>query len=199
MLLIGLWSIVGWPMGCGAVAQEGTDTPAMCAGRRDTDRQVTARMDADPSDPATASFALAIASDAEGEPTGELLFEDDRIRLRVVDLCRVWGNRPGGGSVDRPEASGGECPEEGAGDGATIVHVVGVSADGTDMLVRADIRETAAGSFFRVRWRPLSAESGASEGSGSDHGEDGEGSWERYPAEGWARLDALEVAVGPKG
>jgi hypothetical protein len=105
-------------------------------------------------------------------------------RVYVDDFCRLWQHLPGqeyGGHHD------GEDPPE----GTTTAHAVGIGVlpDGTEVLVRTDVRETEEGAFFRARYRLLGASGGHEDDGAMGHDEE----WTAVPAEGWAPLDHMDL------
>ena len=191
--------------GCSVAAEEGPTLPGMCNGRTDADMLMIARASGGLDGAQDATLVLEVRTDAERTPTGSISFEHDGIRLLVDDICRVWGHQPGqeaGTCSDASPAQGATQPE-----GAAIAHAVGITTlDGAEMVVRVDVQGTEEGRRFRVRWRPVETSHDASAvpsaqdsgGRGSGGGEDGGcgGDWQRYPADGWATLDELDVRVG---
>jgi hypothetical protein len=178
--------------GCAAGAEEGPALPGMCSGRSDPDTSIVAVASGSVPGSGSADYAVTIQTDAEGRPSGSIVFERGGVRLVASDLCRVWGHVPG-----EPT---GQCPDAGSAEGATVLHAVGIGSftDGAEVVVRTDIRETKDGRYFRVRWgaRDTSREDAGATGQPSEAC--GEG-WTRYPDGGWATLDTLTVQVGDGG
>ena len=191
--------------GCAVAAEEGPTLPGMCNCRTDADMLMTARASGGLDDTQDATLVLEIRTDAERTPTGSISFEHDGFQLLVDDICRVWGHQSGqeaGTCSDATPTEGATQPE-----GAAIAHAVGITTlDGAEMVVRVDVQGTEEGRRFRVRWRPVETSHDASETLGAqDSGERGHGGsedggcggdWQRYPADGWATLDELDVRVG---
>lgn len=189
LMLAGMLATAMASWGCSAEADPGSSLPGMCNGRKDPDTLVEARAGAAKADASQPGYTLNVRTDADGLPTGVIVLEQGGDRLYADELCRLWGHVPG--------ESAGQCPDAGSAEGSTVVHVVGIGSfrDGAEVVVRADMRETKDGRFFRVRWRPIDNEH-ESEAPASPQaaGDCGEG-WDRYPDEGWAPLDALDVQV----
>ncbi len=185
--------------GCAVAAEEGPTLPGMCNGRTDADMLMTARASGGLDDTQDATLVLEIRTDAERTPTGSISFEHDGFQLLVDDICRVWGHQSG--------QEAGTCSDATPSEGATNAHAVGITTlDGAEMVVRVDVQGTEEGRRLRVRWRPVETSHEASEtlsaqdsgGRGPGGGEDGGcgGDWQRYPADGWATLDQLDVKAG---
>jgi hypothetical protein len=163
-----------------AVAADGQEVP-MCNGRSDPNLVVIAHANRG----SKPKFVLNVATDASGAPTGTLILDRGPGHLAVTDWCRVWQHTP-----DSEPRCGMPYPE-----GATTAHAVGqaVLPDGTPIVVRADVRETDDGTFYRLRYRPLGMhdEALADEGGGCE-----DESWTWVPSEdGWGVLDQLRVRV----
>lgn len=189
LTLLGVLAIAMSAWGCSAEAEPGSSLPGMCNGRKDPDTLVAARAGVATANPPQASYTLNVRTDADGLPTGVIVLEQGNDRLYVDELCRLWGHVPG--------ESAGQCPDAGSAEGSTTVHVVGIGSfrDGAEMVVRADMRQSQDGRFFRVRWRPIETDHESGEAAPTQvAGECAEG-WDRYPGEGWAPLDTLEVQV----
>lgn len=171
----------------GGDGDNGSGLPGMCSGRSDPDVVVNAHG-------RKPKFILNVSTDGFGMPEGVLIFGQGANRLYADLFCRVWQHIPG-------QPSGGEC-ESGEGEvipeGAVIVHAVGFGSfrGGPSLLVRVDARETDEGRFFRIRYRPLGGDHGGHEQvAAADHEDEGceGGGWTRYPVEGWAPLNQLNV------
>lgn len=160
--------------------------PGMCNGRSDPNVVVNAHANGTP------KYIVNLSTDPAGHPTGVLILGKGRDRLYVEQFCRLWQHLPG-----QEPGHGGEADEP---DGATIVHAVGIGTlrDGTQVLVRTDLRGADHGSFFRVRYQPMggghdnAGDEPAVVDDGHDHDDEG---WIRVPAEGWLALDRLKVRV----
>lgn len=162
-----------------ASAAEGQ--PAMCQGRTDASTTLIAHANGEP------KMILNLETDAAGLPTGALILGRGGDRVYAETFCRLWRHLPG----QEPDGAG-----EAVDESATTAHAVGVGTlrDGTRVLVRADVRETEEGAFFRVRYRAMGQHGGEDEGSaGHDAGghDETDENWTRVPVEGWLRLDRL--------
>jgi len=153
-----------------AVASGDPGRPGMCTGR--SDPLVTLNAHAN----GATKYILNLETDADGDPAGVLVLGQGASRVYVDDLCRFWQHVPG----QEPEGEGHAVEGE-VDEGATIAHAVGVGhlTDGTDVLVRSDVRETEEGRFFRVRYRAT--------------GQHDDEAWTRVPVEGWAPLKQLNL------
>jgi hypothetical protein len=171
-----------------AVAAEHDGQPGMCsAGQPAPLMTLNAHANGTP------KFVLNLETDASGVPSGVLILGRGEQRVYTDDLCNFWEHQPGqvpGGEGHDGEGHAGEAevPE-----GATIAHAVGIGhlTDGTEVLVRADVRETEEGAFFRARYRALGQHE---EAEGTDGGEAHEDeAWTWVPGEGWLPLDHLKI------
>lgn len=185
---------------------EAQQLPGMCSGRTDANVNVKANgtsvQRGGPGGPATViTYRLDISSDESGVPSGVLAIGPGPNRVLVTDFCRLWQHLPG-----QPV---GECGNE-EDIGATNIHAVGIATlpDGTEVLIRTDLRENEEGQFFRFRYRELGQHGDEEEGDGCGGGDgcgDGGGtgheggggcedeSWVRVPEEGWLPLSHLNV------
>jgi hypothetical protein len=159
----------------------------MCNGRADPNVEVIAHVNGRRGD--VTKFILNVSTDANAVATGSLILDRGPDHIVVTDFCRVWQHLPG----TQPKC------EEPYPEGAVTAHAVGLTTarDGTPLLVRADVRQTEEGTFFRVRYRALTGEHEAvAAAMGEDEGgcED-EGTWTKVPPEEWAPLDQLMVRV----
>jgi hypothetical protein len=162
-----------------AVAAGDNGLPGMCSGRSDPSMTLNAHANT------SMKFILNLETDAVGDPTGVLILGQGSSRVYVDDLCRFWQHIPG--QVPDGEGHEGEDVDE----GATTAHAVGIGTltDGTAVLVRADVRETEEGRFFRVRYRVM-GQHGESEGADEGHEDE---AWTTCPVEGWAPLKQLNL------
>lgn len=183
-----------WLLGTSGIGAEGSQVPGMCKGRSDPNVVLNAHAQ-------SPKFILNVSTDQLGVPYGVLILEKGALRLYADLFCRLWQHLPG-------QPTGGECegetPHAAASEpeGATMVHVVGMGnlQDGTAVLVRADLRGTEEGKFFRVRYRVMGSHGGhenetiapAAHDDGGDHDDE---EWTRVPAEGWAPLKLLKTRV----
>jgi hypothetical protein len=165
-----------------------TGLPGMCNGRSDADVVVNAHA-------RSPKFILNVSTDGFGMPEGVLIFGQGANRLYADLFCRVWQHIPG-------QPAGGECESgesEESPEGAVTVHAVGFGSfrGGPSLLVRVDARETEEGRFYRLRYRPLGGEHDGHEDAAQDDGHEDDGceggGWTRYPVEGWAPLNQLNV------
>ncbi len=164
---------------------EAAQLPGMCNGRSDSNLLVIAHANGHPG--AVPKFILNVTTDEYGIPSGTLILGQGSQRIQVTSLCRVWQHL-----ADQP--SQGSCDET-YPEGAVTAHAVGVTqAGGTTLLVRADVRQTSEGLYFRARykvWSPGEEQALADEGGGCED----EG-WTWIPGgEGWAPLDQMKVMV----
>lgn len=133
---------------------------------------------------------LNLETDLAGDPTGVLVLGRGAGRVYTDDLCNYWehvpGQVPGGEGHEGGGHEGGDVDE-----GATTAHAVGIGhlTDGTRVLVRADVRETDEGAFFRARYRAM-GQHGEDDGV---EGDDGHEEWTWVQGEGWAPLDLLKL------
>jgi hypothetical protein len=166
-----------------AVAAE-TPTVPMCSGRKDPSLVLTAHANGRPN--GVPKFVLNVSTDPAGIPTGSLVFGRGPGHLVVTEFCRVWQHTPGTESNCETE-----YPE-----GATTAHAVGTTwLNGVPVVVRADVRETAEGRYFRLRYRQLGEHDEAMTAK-EEGGDECEGGWTRYPSEeGWALLDQFRLRV----
>jgi hypothetical protein len=187
-------AVLGWVLGSPGIGAEGSQLPGMCQGRSDPNVVLNAHAQ-------SPKLILNVSTDQLGVPYGVLILEKGALRLYADLFCRLWQHLPG-------QPTGGECegetPDDAATEpeGATIVHVVGLGnlKDGTAVLVRADLRETEEGKFFRLRYRVMGSHGGhENETIAPAAHDDGGGcedeTWTRFPAEGWAPLKLLKARV----
>ena len=155
----------------------------MCNGRADAMLKVIAHANGHGDG---VKLILNVTTDAAAVATGSLILDQGPNHIVVTDFCRVWQHLPG---------TEQKC-EEPYPEGAVTAHAVGVTTDraGTPLLVRADVRQTAEGKFFRARYRALTGEQEAvAAAMAEEDGCEDEGTWTKVPAEGWAPLDQLIV------
>ncbi|MDN4483194.1 hypothetical protein [Demequina lignilytica] len=164
--------------------------PGMCQGVRHADVTVIAHANGAPSE--VPKFILNLWTDADAQVFGTLVLGKGAGRLEVTDWCRLWYHEPG------MTGQGGDHEDEGlAEEGATIVHAVGVTSlrDGTQVMVRVDVRGGEDGDVFRVRYRPwpVGHDESATEHdvTGDEHEDE---PWVRVPIEGWYPLTQLRVS-----
>lgn len=171
-------------------AAEEPPLPGMCNGRTDPDLVVTAHANGRPG--AVPKYILNLWTDGAGVPSGTMILGRGADRVLVEAWCRTWHHLPGQPFPDTCEA--------GEQEGATNLHAVGVGTlrDGSQVLVRTDVRSNEEGMFFRVRHRPLTGHDGGEHEEG-EHDDGGGGcedeSWTRVPAEGWYPLDQLNARI----
>lgn len=187
---------IAWLLGASGIGAEGSTVPGMCKGRSDANVVLNAHAQ-------NPKFILNVSTDAIGMPYGVLILEKGETRLYVDLFCRLWKHLPGqetGGECEGESPHGAKAQDE--GEGATMVHVVGMGnlQDGSPILVRADMRETEEGKFFRVRYRVLGEHGGHEEAlvaptEHEDEGDHEDESWTKVPVEGWAALKLLKVRV----
>lgn len=179
----------------GLIGAEGSKLPGMCNGRSDANVVLNAHAQ-------EPKYILNISTDAIGVPYGVLILEKGATRLYADLFCRVWQHLPG-------QPTGSECEGElppgtdSSLEGAITAHAVGMGTlrDGTEVLVRTDVRETEEGKFFRVRYRTMGSHDGHDSGPvlPSAHEDDvgcEDETWTRIPAEGWAPLKLLNLRIG---
>lgn len=183
-----------WLLGTSGIGAEGSQLPGMCKGRSDPNVVLNAHAQ-------NPKFILNVSTDPLGVPYGVLILEKGALRLYADLFCRLWQHLPG-------QPTGGECEGETPHatatepEGATMVHVVGMGTltDGTAVLVRADMRGTEEGKFFRVRYRVMGSHGGHENETIAPAAHDDDGgcedeTWTRFPAEGWAPLKLLKARV----
>ena len=178
----------------GLIGAEDSKLPGMCKGRSDANVVLNAHAQAP-------KYILNISTDSIGVPYGVLILEKGATRLYSDLFCRVWQHLPGQPTGDECE---GELPPgtDSSHEGAITAHAVGFGTlrDGTEVLVRTDVRATEEGKFFRVRYRTMGSHGGHESGLvlPSAH-EDDDGcedeTWTRIPAEGWAPLKQLNLRI----
>lgn len=193
-LVVGTAVVV--PVAVASPAPASEEVPGMCTGRSDANVVLNALARASGAAP---KFILNVSTDPTGEPTGTLILGKAGERVELTDLCRVWQHLP-----DQP--SDGSCEME-YPEGAVTAHAVGVGtrSGGQHVLVRADLRETSEGRYFRVRyrdWPPGGAHEDGDHGVGAlptleQH--EGEGcedeTWTRVPLEEWLPLHQFKLRV----
>ncbi len=171
--------------GLPATPAQAQELPGVCNGRSDAGLLINAGTTGRPA--RAPQYLVNVHTDAVGDPSGVLLLRTDTSRLQATDFCRAWRHLPG-------QPPGGGC-EDSHQEGDVVAHAVGFGrfADGRTVLVRTDVRDTAAGISFRLRYRPLEDVAGTGP---LDH-ECEEGRWTGVPAEGWLPLDRMQVRVLP--